>query len=186
MLEVDDEAGGDAGAIGARARGVETDVVHLWAEGQMGKQADVHAATEAIGKLVEGAAVRDVRAAKKDLRKWVDFGGIAKSQPRAKEIGVGVQRNPSRGGVVTAEIADEAEPALVIIGNGTTDTVLIDPAGTSQAEVGVTERGVKGLGVRGDGENGQRQQQEDELFHTIESFRAVESVPIVAESKITC
>jgi len=52
LLEMDDEAGGDAGAVGVRAGGVEADVVYLGAEGQVRKQADIHAATNAIGKLV--------------------------------------------------------------------------------------------------------------------------------------
>jgi hypothetical protein len=51
LLEVDDEAGGDAGAIGVPAGSVKANVVHLWAEGQMGEQADVHAAANTIGKL---------------------------------------------------------------------------------------------------------------------------------------
>ena len=56
LLEVDDKAGGYARAIGARGGRVEANVVHLWAEGQVRKQADVHAATNAIGKLVGRAA----------------------------------------------------------------------------------------------------------------------------------
>ena len=93
LLEVDDEAGGDPGAIGVPAGGVKSNVVHLGAEGQMGEQADVHAAAKAIGKLAVGAAARpdgDARAAKKDLPKWIEFGRVAQSEARAEEIGVGV------------------------------------------------------------------------------------------------
>src|SRR5882762_11464017 len=87
--------------------------------------------------------------------------------------------------MVTAEIAHDAEPtpAFEIIGEGAADAVLIDAAGASQAEVGVADRGIKGLGVCRNGENGYCQQQEDELFHTIVSFRALESVPIGTEGE---
>ena len=63
-LEVDDETGGDARAIGVPAGGVEADIVHLWAEGQVRKQPDVHPATKAIGKLVESGAARSSRDAR--------------------------------------------------------------------------------------------------------------------------
>jgi hypothetical protein len=38
--------------------------------------------------------------------------------------------------VIPADIADDAEPAFVIIGDGAADAVLIEAAGTSQAESG--------------------------------------------------
>ena len=111
LLEVDDETGRDAGAIGVRAGGIEADVVHLWAESQMWKQADVHAAAKAIGKLAVGAAARssrDARAAKEGLRKGINFRGVPQSQSRTEEIGVSIQRNAAGGGVVPAEISDDA------------------------------------------------------------------------------
>ncbi len=76
--------------------------------------------TNTIGKLVGRAATRsnsDARAAKKHLREWVDSGGVTQSQARAEEIRVGVQGNTERGGIITAEIADDAEPAIGIIGD---------------------------------------------------------------------
>ncbi len=159
LLEVDDETGGDARAIGVRAGGVEADIVHLGAQGQMWKQADVYAATKTIGELVVGAAARsnrDARAAKKDLPKWIELGRVTQSQARPEEVCVGVQGNPARGSMVTAEIANDAEPvpAFEVISDGATDAVLIDTARTAQAEVGVTERSVDGLGARGYSENG--------------------------------
>ena len=84
----------------------------------MGEQADVHTATKAIGKLVGRAAARsgsDARAAKKHLCEWIDLGGITQSQARAEKIGVGVQGNTKRGGMITAEIADDAEPTIGIV-----------------------------------------------------------------------
>jgi len=57
-LEVDDKAGGNAGAVGVRAEGVEADVVQLGAESQVGEQADVPAAANAIGKLVGRVATK--------------------------------------------------------------------------------------------------------------------------------
>jgi len=80
--------------------------------------------------------------------------GVAQSQTRAEEIGVGIQGNTKGGGMVAAEIADDAEPAVGIISDGAADAVLIDAAGTSKAEVGVADRSVDGLGARGDGESG--------------------------------
>jgi len=116
------------------------------------KQADVHPATNAIRKLVESGAARsscDARAAEKGLPKWIDLRRVAQSEAGAEEIGVGVQGNPARRSMVTAEIAHDAEPtpAFEIIGEGAADAVLIDAAGASQAEVGVADRGIKGLGV---------------------------------------
>lgn len=185
-LKVDDEAGGNAGAIGVRAEGVEADVVQLGAEGQVGEQADVHAAADAIGKLVGRGAARAVceaGAAEEGLHKRIDFGGVAKSQTRAEEIGVGVQGNAAGRGVVTAEIAGDAEPAVEIVGDRAADAVLVETARISQAEVGVADGGINGLGAGGDGENGHRQEQEDELFHRIRSFRGFESEPLRTEGE---
>jgi hypothetical protein len=52
LLEMDDEAGGDAGAISLSASGIETDVVNLGAESQVWEQTEIHPATNAIRKLV--------------------------------------------------------------------------------------------------------------------------------------
>src|SRR6266404_7751746 len=83
--------------------------------------------------------------------------------------------------MVTAEVADDAEPVVEVIGDRAADAVLIEAAVAPQAEVGVAQRGVDRLGAGGDGKDGQSQEQEDELFHTIRSFRGIESVPIGAE-----
>ena len=157
LLEMDDETGGDACAIGVPAGGIEADVVYLGAEGQVRKEAEVHAAANAVCKLVGRAAASsggDARAAQESLNEWVDLGGIAQSQARAEKIGVGVQRNASRRRVVAAKIADSADPVVEIICDRAADAVLVDAAGASQAEVGVADGGVNGLGPRGDGENG--------------------------------
>src|SRR5260370_39944084 len=154
----------------------------------MWKQADVHAAAKAIGKLVVGATARsnrNARAAKKDLPKWIDLGRVAQGQARAEEVGVGVQGHAGRRGVIPAEIADDAEPvkAFEIVGDGAADAVLVYAAGASQSKVGIADRDVDGPGARGDGENGQGQEHEDELFHGIESFRAFGRVPFGAEGE---
>src|SRR6266853_246775 len=159
LLEVDDETGRDAGAIDVRAGGVEADVIHLGAEGQMRKQADIHTTTKTIGKLVGRAAARsdrDARAAKEYLPEWIDFGGVAQRQARTEEIGVGVYGNAGRRCVVAPNVTDEAEPAVGVIGEGATDAVLVEAVGASQAEIRIAERGINGLSTRGDGENGQR------------------------------
>lgn len=135
---MDDEAGGDAGAIGARAGSVEADVVDLWAQGQVGKQADVDAAADAIGQLVGRAAVCYARAAQKGLCEWMVFGGVAESQTRAEEISVGVQGSATRGGVVPAKIANNADPVVEVIGDRAADTVLVEAA-ASQAKVRVAD-----------------------------------------------
>jgi hypothetical protein len=179
-LEVDDETGGDAGAIGVTAGSVQADVVELGAEGQVRKDAEIHAATDAIGKLVRRTPGRDARAAKEGLHEGVDLGGVVEGQTRPEEIGVGVKRSAAWGSMVAAKVADDAKPIMDIVGNRAADTVLIEAPGATETEVGVAEGGIYGLGARRDSEYRHCNQEEDELFHTVRSFRAFESVRIRA------
>src|SRR6266480_2902884 len=146
---MDDEAERGSRAIGGLAGVAQADVVQLRAQSEMRKKTDIHAAAEAIGKLVRRAAGTSgqTRPAKQDLRKGSDLGGVAQRQTGADEIGVSVEGNAARRGVVAAEVADGTEPAVGIIGDRAADAVLADASGTPQAEIGVTDRGVDGLGV---------------------------------------
>ena len=179
-LEVDDEAGGEAGAIGLAAGGIQVDVVQLGTEGQVRKDAKVHTAADAIGKLVGRTPRRDARAAKEGLHEGMDLCGIAHGEARAEEIGVGIKRNAAWGGVVAANVSHNTKPMVEVIGNRAADTVLIEATGATEAEVGVAEGGIHGLGARRESEYGHSNQEKDELFHTVRSFRAFESVRIRA------
>lgn len=53
-LEVNGEAHGDPSAIRDLAGGVQANVIHLGAQGQSWSESNVHAAAEAVGKLVVG------------------------------------------------------------------------------------------------------------------------------------
>jgi hypothetical protein len=156
--KMDDEAEREARTIGGLAGVAQPDVVQLGAQGEVRKKTDIHAAAEAIGKLVGRAAAGtggQTRPAKQELRKGSVFGGIAQRDAGAEEIGVGVEGNASGRSVVAAEVADDAEPAVGVIGERAADAVLVDAPGTTQAEIGVADGGVDGLGARRKGEEEQ-------------------------------
>src|SRR5580693_9260195 len=70
--EADDGADGDARAIGGAAGIVESDVVDLWAQGEVWENADIHAAAKAVGEVIVGAAAvakSDVAGAPQKLNK---------------------------------------------------------------------------------------------------------------------
>jgi hypothetical protein len=143
------------------AGSVEADVVQLGAEGQVWKDAEIHSATDTIGKLVGRASGTYARTAEEGLHERVDVRGVAKGETRTDEVGVGIQGNAAWRVMVATKIAGYSEPMVEIVGNGTANAVLVETSGASQAEVGIAERGIYGLGPRGDGENGQCQEQED-------------------------
>src|SRR6266481_5242848 len=106
---MDDQACGDAGAVGAGSRRVEADVVELGAEGQVRQDAEVHASPEAIGKLAVGAATaadRDAGAAQKALNEGREVGRIVEGKPGAEKIGVGIEGNAGRRGMVATNVGD--------------------------------------------------------------------------------
>ena len=160
-LEVDDQTGGDAGAIRMTAGSVEADVVQLGAEGQVRKDAEIHAPADAIGKLIGRASGTDARTAEEGLHERMDVRGVAKREARTDEIGVGIQGNAAWRVMVATKVSGDPEPMVEIVSNRTANAVLVETSGPSQAEVGIAERGIYGLGPRGDGENGQCQEQED-------------------------
>jgi len=93
---MDDEADREARAIGGLTGVAQADVVQLRAQSEVRKKADIHAAAEAIGKLVGRAPAGtggQTRPAKQELRKGTEFGGIAQGNAWAEEIGVGVEGN---------------------------------------------------------------------------------------------
>jgi len=148
---MDDEAGGDSGAVGAAAGCVEADVVELRTEREVGQNAEVHAATKAIGKLAVGAATTaesEAGASDEALHKWRDMAGITEGKPGTEEIGVGVQGDAAGRGVVATNVGDDTEPPFGVIGDGTADTVLVDSAGTAEAEIRVAAGNVDGLCAR--------------------------------------
>jgi len=125
--EMDDDADGGASAIDGVARVVQANIVHLRADSQMRSESEIHAAADAKGKLVGGkAATADTRAADQGLHERIDFDGVAKSQARAKEIGVGIQGNAAGRGVVSAEIAHKTQPPVRVVGDGAAGPVLVD------------------------------------------------------------
>ena len=147
---MDDEAQRGSRAIGGLDGVAQADVVQLRSQSEVRKKTDIHAAAEAIGKLVRRPAAGtsgQTRPAQQDLRKGSDLGGVAQRQTGADEIGVSVEGNAARRGVIAAEVADGTEPAVGIIGDRAADAVLVDASGTPQAEIGVTDGGVDGLGV---------------------------------------
>jgi hypothetical protein len=184
-LEVDDEAGGDAGAIGVAAGSVEADVVQLGTEGQVWKEAEIHAAANAIGKLVGRTSGTDTRTAKEGLRERMDVGGVTHSEARADKIGVGIQGNAAWRVMVATEISGDPEPMVEIVSNRTANAVLVETSGASQAEVGIAERGIYGLGARRDNEYGHCDQEKDELFHRVRSFRALKAFQLEPEARRT-
>jgi hypothetical protein len=123
---MDDEADREARAIGGLTGVAQADVVQLRAQSEVRKKADIHAAAEAIGKLVgRAAAVGQTRPAKQELRKRTEFGGIAQGNAWAEEIGVGVEGNAAGRRVVAAEVADDTEPLVGVIGESAADAVLV-------------------------------------------------------------
>jgi hypothetical protein len=173
---MDDEAQGHAGAIGRKAGIVQADVVELGAQRQVWKKTNIHAAAEAISKLVGRSATGtggQTGAAKQRLPEGSQFGGVAERQPGAEEIGVGVEGNATRRGVVDAKVADETEPAIGIVRDGAADTVLVEAAGATQAEIGIPDGGVDGLGRRANGEAEQPQAKNEKSFHRNQPFREI-------------
>jgi hypothetical protein len=110
----------------------------------------------------------------------MDVSGVTQSEARADEIGVGIQGSAAWRVMVATEISGDPEPMVEIVSNRTANAVLVETPGASQAEVGVTERGIYGLGARRDDKYGHCDQEKDELFHTVMSFRAFKCVRIRA------
>src|SRR5437016_12920392 len=107
--EMDDEVERGSRTIGGLDGIAQVVVVQLRAQSEVRKKTDIHAAAETIGKLVRRAAAgssRQTRPAKQDLRKASDLGGVAQRQTGADEVGVGVEGNASRRGVVAAEVTE--------------------------------------------------------------------------------
>src|SRR5439155_2024480 len=103
---------------------------------------------EAIGKLAVGtanAADGDAGAAEKALHKGRQFGRIVEGKPGTEKIGVGINGNAGRRGVVATNIADDAEPVFGVIRDRAAEAVLVESAGTAEAEVGVAGGDVNGL-----------------------------------------
>src|SRR6266568_1287367 len=125
--EMDDKSDRNARAIGGLAGVAQADIVHLWAQSEVRKKTEIHATADAEGKLVGGkSASAETRAAEQGLRERIDFCGVAKSQARAEEIGVGIKGNAAGRGVVGAEVADKTEPAIGVISERTAHPVLVD------------------------------------------------------------
>jgi hypothetical protein len=59
------------------------------------------------------------------LRKRSEFGGAAQRHAGAEEIGVGVEGNAAGRRVVAAEVADDTEPLVGVIGERAADAVLV-------------------------------------------------------------
>jgi hypothetical protein len=172
---MDDEADREARAIGGLAGVAQADVVQLRTQSEVRKKTVIHAAAEAIGKLVGGAAAGtggQTRPAEQELRKGSEFGGAAQRHAWAEEIGVCVEGNAARRGVVAAEVADDTEPAVGVIGDRAADAVLVDAPRTTQAEIGVADGGVDGLGARRKGEEKQPEAKQEQASHRNRSFRA--------------
>ena len=94
--EMDDEAGGHAGGVGAAAGRVQADIVNLRTEGEVRKDAEIHASAEAVGKLAVGAATAadgDAGASEKALHEGSQFGRIMEGKPGTEKIGVGINGN---------------------------------------------------------------------------------------------
>ena len=157
---MDDQAGGDSGAVGMAAWRVEADVINLGTEGEVWKETPIHAAAEAVSELVAGAAAAangDAGASDEALHKGRDMGGVVQRNARAEKIGVGVDRNAGRRTMIAADIRDYAEPAIGVIRNGAADAVLVESAGAAKAEIGIADARVNGLGARRNGEEEEAQ-----------------------------
>ena len=91
--EVDDGAERNARAI-RRATGiVKADIVELRAQCQVGQNAHINAAADAIGEVGSGAATRScgqMRAAREKLNKGSDLCWVVHNDARAEEKRVGV------------------------------------------------------------------------------------------------
>src|SRR6267143_4839698 len=147
---MDDEAEREARAIGGLAGVAQADVVQLRAQSEVRKKSDIHSAAQAIGKLVGRAAAGSggqTRPANLELRKGIELGGVAQRHAGADEVGISVEGNAAGRGVVAAEVADDTEPPVRIIGDRAANAVLVDAPGTTQAEIGVADGGVDGLGA---------------------------------------
>lgn len=107
----------------------------------------VNAAADAIGEGVVGAASAAeglMTATCEELNEGSDLGRIVNDDAWAEEKRVGVEGNATGRCVVAAEVADYTQVGDGFVGEGTADTVLIEAAGAPQAEIGVTDRSVKG------------------------------------------
>jgi len=110
-LEVDDDACGDARAVGAVAGCIEADIVHLGTEGQVRKESNIDSATEAVRELAVGTAAAtdgDAGPADETLDEGSEICRIVQRNARAEEIGVGIDGNAGRRSMIAAEVADQA------------------------------------------------------------------------------
>ena len=171
---MDDEAEREARAIGGLDGVAQADVVQLGAQSEVRKKTDIHAAAETIGESVGRAAAGSgqARPANQELRKGIEFGGVAQRRAGAEEIGVGVEGNAAGRGVVAAEVADDTEPPVRIIGDRAANAVLVDAPESTQAEIGVADGGVDGLGARRKGKEEQPEAKQEQSSHRNRSFRA--------------
>src|SRR5215472_4355798 len=87
-LEPDGDADRRARTVERLAGIAQANVVDLWTQIQVGKHAKVHAATDAERELVGGAksSGSQMRPASQGLHEGVDSQGVAKNQPRPKQI----------------------------------------------------------------------------------------------------
>ena len=150
-LEVDDDAGRDARAVGVAAGRVEADIVNLGPEGQVRENRKIHAPAEAPGKLAVGpatAANRYARAADQGLCEGRQLARVTQGKSRAEQIRVRIHGNTGRGRVVATEIAHQTKPSVGVIGDRAADAILVESTGAAQAEIGVADGSVDGLGAR--------------------------------------
>lgn len=155
---MDDGADRDARAIGGAAAVVQADVIELGANREVRQNSEVNAATDAIGEVVGGAAsYGQMCATREELNERRDFGWVMHVDARAEHISVGVEGDAAGRGVVAAEIADETQIVVGVVGEGAAKAVLVDVGAASEAEIRVADGGVDGLCARRNGENEQRQ-----------------------------
>ena len=69
-------------------------------------------------------------------------------KPGTEKIGVGINGNAGGRSVVAANIADNAKPVFGVIRDRAAEAVLVEPAGTAEAEIGIAAGDVDGLSVR--------------------------------------
>lgn len=153
---MDDEAGGDTCAIGAAARRIEANIIYLRANGEMRKQADIHATAEAISKLAIRAATitnGDAGTSHKALHERRDVTWIMQREARAEEIRVRIDRRTGRGGVIAADVGNDTKPVIRVVGDRAAEAILIESARATETEIGVADAGVGSrLSARGSGE----------------------------------
>ncbi len=91
---MDDQAGGNTGAVGVSTRRVQAHVVHLRPQSKVREQPNINASANAIRELIGGTQAGphgDARPPKQRLRKRGDVRGIPQRQPWTEQIRVGVQ-----------------------------------------------------------------------------------------------